>query len=210
MQVLSEKYTEEEILKKLRKKLDERRYIHSIGVAHTAMSLMMAHGHGRVAEDKGLRELSLAYTAGLLHDCAKCLEDDERDHLCKKYKVELTPIEQEHPYLIHAKLGAVLAKEKYGVTDPQILSSIRYHTTGYANMTLLEAIVFSADFIEPNRKMLDCLPGIRAEIYQNLQKAVYMILKQTLIHLEHRGQPVDENSLKAFEYYKQFADPSVL
>lgn len=205
MQVFSDKYTEEELLKKLRKKLDERRYIHSIGVAHTAVSLMMAHGHAQVAEDKGLNELSLAYTAGLLHDCAKCLEDEERDRLCKKYHVELTPMEQEHPFLIHAKLGAVLAKEKYGVTDPQILSAIRYHTTGYENMTLLEAIIFSADFIEPNRKMLDCLPAIRTEIYRNLPKAVYMILQQTLVHLEHRNQPVDENSIKAIEFYKKFA-----
>ena len=205
MQVLSEKYTEEELLKKLRKKLDERRYIHSIGVAHTAVSLMMAHGSAQRSEDKGLFELQAAYTAGLLHDCAKCLEEEERDRLCKKYKVELSPMEQEHPFLIHAKLGAVLAKEKYGVTDPQILSAIRYHTTGKAYMTLLEAIIFSADFIEPNRKMLDCLPEIRTEIYKDLPKAVYMILKQTMIHLELREQPVDEHSLEALEYYKQFA-----
>ena len=205
MQVLSEKYTEEELLKKLRKKLDERRYIHSIGVAHTAVSLMMAHGHAQRSEDKGIFELQAAYTAGLLHDCAKCLEEEERDRLCKKYRVELSPMEQEHPFLIHAKLGAVLAKEKYGVTDPQILSSIRYHTTGKAHMTLLEAIIFSADFIEPNRKMLDCLPEIRTEIYKDLPKAVYMILKQTMIHLELREQPVDEHSLEALEYYKQFA-----
>ena len=205
MLVLSEKYTEEEILKKLRKKLDEHRYIHSIGVAHTAVSLMMAHGHAMASEDKGLREINMAYTAGLLHDCAKCLDEDERDSLCKKYDVELTQMEKDHPFLIHAKLGAVLAKEKYGVTDFQILSAIRYHTTGQPNMTLLEAIIFSADFIEPNRKMLDCLPAIRTEIYRDLPKAVYMILKQTLVHLEHRDQPVDENSLKAIEFYKKFA-----
>ena len=205
MEVLSEKYTEEELLKKLRKKLDERRYIHSIGVAHTAVSLMMAHGSAQRSKDKGLFELQAAYTAGLLHDCAKCLEEEERDRLCKKYRVELSPMEQEHPFLIHAKLGAVLAKEKYGVTDPQILSAIRYHTTGQAQMTLLEASIFSADFIEPNRKMLDCLPEIRTEIYKDLPKAVYMILKQTMIHLELREQPVDEHSLEALEYYKQFA-----
>jgi predicted HD superfamily hydrolase involved in NAD metabolism len=114
-------------------------------------------------------------------------------------------MEKDHPFLIHAKLGAVLAKEKYGVTDFQILSAIRYHTTGYPNMTLLESIIFSADFIEPNRKMLDCLPAIRTEIYRDLPKAVFMILQQTLVHLKHRDQPVDENSLKAIEFYKKFA-----
>ena len=205
MDVLSEKYTEEEILKKLRKKLDERRYIHSIGVAHTAVSLMMAHGNACSAEDKGLHEISMAYTAGLLHDCAKCLEEEERDRLCKKYNVELSQMEKDHPFLIHAKLGAVLAKETYGVTDPQILSAIRYHTTGHAQMTLLESIVFSADFIEPNRKMLNCLPEIRSKIYRDLPGAIYMILKQTLIHLEHKSQPVEEHTTEAIEYYKQFA-----
>ena len=156
-----------------------------------------------VAREDLLR--TAAQAAAEQPDVAGEAEEDERDRLCQKYNVELTQMEIDHPFLIHAKLGAVLAKEKYGVTDPQILSAIRYHTTGYPNMTLLEACVFAADFIEPNRKMLDCLPEIRTVIYRDLPKAIYLILKQTLVHLEHRNQPVDENSLKAIEFYKQFA-----
>ncbi|MBR1472229.1 MAG: bis(5'-nucleosyl)-tetraphosphatase (symmetrical) YqeK [Lachnospiraceae bacterium] len=204
MEVLSNKYTEEEILRRLQKKLDEKRYTHSIGVAHTAVALMMAHGRAQQSTDKGQREIAMAYTAGLLHDCAKCLSTEERDKYCSKYRVELTQMEQEHPFLIHAKLGAVLAKEKYGIDDPQILSAIRWHTTGTEKMTLLESIVFSADFIEPNRRMLDCLPKIRQVIYRDLPYAVYLILQQTMVHLEHKGQPVDEHSLRALEYYRQF------
>ena len=223
MVVLSEKYTEEEILKKLRKTLDARRYEHSVGVAHTAMAMMMAHepisadavweiGTEKEPSEALLRQkeicahhLAQAYTAGLLHDCAKCLEDEERDRLIRKYKVELTDIEKEYPYLIHAKLGAVLAKEKYGVNDPAILSAIRFHTTGCVDISLLEAIIFSADFIEPNRKMLHCLPEIRSVIYKDLNKAVYLILAQTLVHLEHKGQPVDESTKQALEWYSKFA-----
>ena len=201
MEICSDRYTDEEIRKKLKKRLDPKRFEHSLGVAYTAVSLMMAHG--KILPDAGWDidkdtepseallhqkeicavQLSQAYTAGLLHDCAKCIDEEESLRLCDKYHLELSAIERESPYLIHAKLGAVLAKEKYGVTDPQILSAIRYHTTGYPNMTLLEACVFAADFIEPNRKMLDCLPEIRTVIYRDLPKAIYLILKQTLVHL---------------------------
>ncbi len=192
---LNSAYDFDKIKKRLSKKLDAHRYEHSIGVAYTAAALAMAHDEDMVK----------AYTAGLLHDCAKCLDEEERERACKKYKVELTQMETDYPFLIHSKLGAVLAREKYGIEDPDILSAIRYHTTGKAEMTKLEAIIFSADFIEPHRKPLQCLPVIRKTIYTDLEKAVYLILKQTLIHLEHKGQPVDENSKSAIEYYKQFA-----
>ncbi len=222
MDVLSEKYNDEELRKKLRKRLDLRRYEHSLGVAYTATSLMMAHGEylsdakweidtDTEPSDALLRQkeicatqLKQAYTAGLLHDCAKCLEEEEVRRLCTKYKLELSEIEKKYPYLIHAKLGAVLAKEKYGVTDPQILSSIRFHTTGHADMTTLEAIIFAADFIEPNRKMLNCLPEIRSVIYTDLNRAVALILKQTLVHLKTKEQPVEDHTLVAMEYYRKF------
>lgn len=192
---LNDSYDFVKIKKKLAKKLDAKRYEHSMGVAYTAAALAMAHGGDMIK----------AYTAGVLHDCAKCLEDKERDELCKKYNVELTKTEIEHPYLIHAKLGAVLAKEKYGVDDVEIASAIRYHTTGRPDMTLLEKIIFSADFIEPGRKPLLCLPLIRSIIFTDLDRAVYLILKQTLIHLEHKGQTIDENSQFACDFYRRYA-----
>ena len=117
---LNSAYDFEKIKKRLAKKLDAHRYEHSIGVAYTAAALAMAHDEDMIK----------AYTAGLLHDCAKCLDEEERERACRKYKVELTEMEKEFPFLIHSKLGAVLAKEKYGIEDPEILSSIRYHTTG--------------------------------------------------------------------------------
>jgi len=224
MEVCSKKYNDEELRTKLIKHLDPKRYEHSLGVAYTAAALMMSHGtylpdakwalekdtepSDALQEQKEIcaAQLSQAYTAGLLHDCAKCLEEEEVRHLCAKYKVELSEVEKESPYLIHAKLGAVLAKEKYGVTDPQILSAIRFHTTGKAGMTTLEAIVFSADFIEPNRKMLNCLPEIRSIIYTDLNRAVALILKQTIVHLKHKGQPIEEHTLEAFDFYKEYLD----
>ena len=191
----NEIYDFDRMKSRLAKKIDPKRYEHSMGVAYTGAALAMAHD----------ADIIKAYTAGVLHDCAKCLEDEKREALCSKYKVELTDMEKKHPFLIHAKLGAVLAKEKYGVKDEEILSAIRYHTTGKPEMTTLEAIVFSADFIEPGRKPLECLPLIRKVIYTDLDRAVYLILKHTLIHLKHKRQAIDENSVAAYEYYKRFA-----
>lgn len=226
MEICSDRYTDEEVRKKLKKRLDPKRFEHSLGVAYTAVSLMMAHG--KILPDAGWDidkdtepseallhqkeicavQLSQAYTAGLLHDCAKCIDEEESLRLCDKYHLELSAIERESPYLIHAKLGSVLAAEKYGVADPQILSAIRFHTTGRAEMTTLEAVIFAADFIEPNRKMLNCLPGIRSVIHKDLNLAVYMILKQTMVHLKNKGQPVEEHTLQALEWYAGIVEHS--
>lgn len=197
MLVCTEKYNDSELCAALKKKLDPARYEHSLGVAYTACNLFLSHGHGST------EELSRVYTAGLLHDCAKCLDEEKRDKYIRKYNVELTEMEKQHPFLIHAKLGAVLAKEKYGVTDEEIISSIRWHTTGCAGMSFMEAVIFSADFIEPNRKQLLCYEEIRPLIYKDLDKAVYLILKHTLAHLENKGQPVEEHTLEAYEYYSK-------
>ncbi len=200
MEVLC-RYDEEELKKKLSRRLEQKRYEHSVGVAYTAVSLVMRHGGIDKLEDGGMELMAKAYTAGLLHDCAKCLDEDESRKLCNEYEVELTDFEKRYPYLIHAKLGAVLAKEKYGVTDPEILSAIRYHTTGHPDMTFLEGVIFSADFIEPGRKPLIIMPKARNALYEELGYGIYVILKQTLVHLEHKGQPVEEHTREAYEWY---------
>ncbi|MCR5120256.1 MAG: bis(5'-nucleosyl)-tetraphosphatase (symmetrical) YqeK [Lachnospiraceae bacterium] len=197
-------YGEEELKKKLKRKLDEKRYAHSVGVAYTAVSLVMRHGNIDKLEDGGAKLIAQAYTAGLLHDCAKCLEDDERDKLCRNLKIEVSDFEKEYPYLIHAKLGAALAEKKYGVTDAEILSAIRYHTTGHSDMTLLEGIIFSADFIEPTRKPLIIMPMARQALFEDLDYGIYVILEQTLKHLKNKGQPVEEHTLEAYEWYKRY------
>ncbi len=196
-------YDEEELKKKLKRKLDDKRYAHSIGVAYTAVSLVMRHGNIDKLEDGGAKLISQAYTAGLLHDCAKCLEDGERDKLCKNYKLDISDFEREYPYLIHAKLGAALSQKKYGVDDDEILSAIRYHTTGHSDMTLLEGIIFSADFIEPTRKPLMIMPIARQALFEDLNHGIYVILEQTLKHLKNKEQPVEEHTLEAYEWYKR-------
>ena len=130
-----------EIKKKLKKSLDKQRYQHTLGVMYTAGCLAMANGYS----------IEKAMLAGLLHDCAKCLSTEKKIGLCVKKNIDITEVEISNPGLLHAKAGMVLAEEEYGIKDAQILHAIRVHTTGEADMGLLDKILFVADYIEPNR-----------------------------------------------------------
>ena len=177
--------------KRVAKELDEARFEHTLGVMYTCAALAMAHGY----------DIDDARCAGLLHDCAKCIPTKKKLKLCEDYYVPITDFEKSHPFLIHAKLGAALAREKYGVTDEQILSAITYHTTGRPEMTLLEKIVYIADYIEPMRTKAPNLDRIRPLAFRNLDECMYEILKDTLAYLSDNPQDVDLTSLKAYNYY---------
>lgn len=196
MEIANEKYDIKKIKKLLEKNLEAKRYEHTIGVADTAACLAMKYG----------ADITDAYVAGLLHDCAKCIDNDKKIQLCKKYDVKLSKVEIDNPFLIHAKLGAKLAEVKYGVADSEILSAIRFHTTGKSNMSLLEKIIFSADYIEPNRKMILGLEEIRRTIFDDFDKAVYIILENTIKHLNNKEQVIDSTSNEAYEYYKKLIE----
>ena len=99
-----------EIRKKLKKELDKGRYEHTKGVMYTAGCLAMAHEYS----------MEKAMLAGLLHDCAKCIPNDQKIEMCEKNHILINPVEYKSPYLLHAKLGAFLAETVYEVSDPQI------------------------------------------------------------------------------------------
>ncbi|MCR5692067.1 MAG: nicotinate-nucleotide adenylyltransferase [Eubacterium sp.] len=175
--------------------LRPKRYIHTLGVATTAASLAMAHGHS-------VQEAELS---GLLHDCAKYLTNQEQINECIRLGVDLTSFEMENPALIHGKLGAVYARDRYGVDNPAILSAISYHTTGKANMTRLEKIVYIADYIEPNRTMETyphSLVEVRAASFMDLDQAMIMILENTFDYLQKNNRPIDPLSRECYEFYK--------
>ena len=188
--------------KKVKRYLDKDRYDHTIGVMHTAGCLAMRYG----------ANLEQALTAGLLHDCAKYMTDDELIEKCTKYGIECSETELRNGYLLHAKLGAYLSKEKYGIEDEEICSAVRYHTTGKPAMSVLEAIVFTADYIEPGRKVLSNFKLIRSMAFVDLDEAVYLILKNTLSYLndekeaEQSQKEIDKHSVEAYKYYKKIHD----
>lgn len=179
------------IQKKLKKELDEDRYRHTLGVMYTAASLAMCYG----------ADLFKAQLAGLLHDCAKCIPTEKKLKLCRSYNVQISRAEERAPYLLHAKLGAVLAREVYGVSDPEVLNAITWHTTGRAEMTLLEKIVFEADYIEPHRTKASNLSEIRQVSFEDLDRAVYMTLRDTLSYLDDRNANIDNTTREAYAYY---------
>lgn len=178
--------------KKLAKYLDEERFAHTIGVMYTCASLAMAHGY----------DLEDAQVAGLLHDSAKCIPNKKKLKMCANHKIPVTSFEKDHPFLLHAKLGAYIAKEKYDIGEEEILSAITYHTTGRPAMSTLEKIVYIADYIEPMRNKAQHLPRIRKLAFEDLDECMYEILKDTLIYLEENPKEIDTATKDAFVYYK--------
>lgn len=186
-----EQYDMKHLRKKIKKVQDGKRYEHTLGVEYTAAALAMRFG----------ADLEKAQIAGLLHDCAKCISDQEKLSICKKHKISVTESEQKAPFLLHAKVGAYLAHHKYGVKDQDILNAITYHTTGRENMSLLEKIIFVADYIEPGRKHAPNLGEIRLLAFQDLDRALIRILKDTLYYLETSEGEVDPSTEQTYNYY---------
>lgn len=186
------KYDFADYEKKLKKYLDKDRYRHTIGVMYTASALAMAHGS----------DIEKAQAAGLLHDCAKCIPNKKKLKLCKKKGLELSNTEKANPFLIHAKLGVYIAKEKYGIEDMEVLSSIRWHTTGKENMSVLEKIIYIADYIEPGRNRAPRLSWIRKVAFMDLDECMYYILKDSLAYLDTSARIVDPATEKAFRFYR--------
>lgn len=189
---------EKELLACLQATLRPQRYMHTLGVAVTAANLAACHMTDQEDEKRARR-------AGLLHDCAKYLTPSEGIALCQKYEIHLSKVEKENPALIHGKLGAYLAKKRYGVKDKEVCSAIECHTTGKPHMTTLEKIIYVADYIEPRRKM-DCIPyslaQIRRECFRDLDKGLMMILTNTVQYLQKSNELIDEMTLQTYQYYK--------
>ena len=181
-----------EIRKKLKKELDKGRYEHTKGVMYTAGCLAMAHEYS----------MEKAMLAGLLHDCAKCIPNDQKIEMCEKNHILINPVEYKSPYLLHAKLGAFLAETVYEVSDPQILHAIKVHTTGEPDMSLLDKIIYIADYIEPGRDVAPNLPEVRALAFVDIDACLYRILEDTLAYLAEKGATLDPATEETFLYYK--------
>ena len=184
----------ETMQEKLQSAISVKRYIHTLGVADEAVKLAEIYG---TAQDQ-----QKARVAGLLHDCAKDYPESMRQRFCKEYKVKTDEIMNKQTDLIHPFLGAEVAKREYQVMDEDVLNAIRFHTTGRPNMSLLEKIVFIADYIEPNREKFGGLDEARRLAYLDLDKAMAYILENTIEYVKARGRLLHPLSQEALEYYK--------
>lgn len=182
--------------KKVKKYLDDDRYHHTLGVMYTAGALAMCHGIN----------MEMALTAGLLHDCAKCIPPEKKIKICRKNHIPVSEVEYANPGLLHAKLGAYFAKKKYHISDPEILCAIRCHTTGRPAMSALDKIIYIADYIEPGRPELPNMSTVRKLAFQNLDACVCQILEDSLVYLESRNIPLDPTTEQTYRYYKDLDD----
>jgi predicted HD superfamily hydrolase involved in NAD metabolism len=186
--------------KKLRKAMhkvqDAKRYEHTLGVAYTAAALAMCYGE----------DVRVAEIAGLLHDCAKCLSDEKLLSICEKRNISINDWEQKNPYLLHAKVGSFLAMHEYHVLDQEVITAILNHITGRPGMSMLEKIIFIADYIEPSRKKAPRLGQIRKVAFVNLDEAVLQITEDTIQFLEEKGCQMDPMTYKTRDYYKNLCE----
>lgn len=185
-------YNLKSLQKQVKEVLTEDRFEHTLGVMYTAESLAMRYG----------TDMTQAAVAGLLHDCAKCIPNAQKIKMCRKNGIEITEMEEANPSLLHAKLGAYLAKSVYGVTDPEILSAISCHTTGKPDMSMLDMIIYMADYIEPNRDKAPNLKEIRKKSFENIEEALYQVLESTLKYLSDRPEMIDPTTKISYDFYK--------
>ncbi|MDE7262140.1 MAG: nicotinate (nicotinamide) nucleotide adenylyltransferase, partial [Oscillospiraceae bacterium] len=155
--------------------LKRKRIPHVLGTEETAAKLALRWGEDEEA----------ARRAALLHDCTKKYSREQHLEICRQYGIGLDKEEQREEKLLHAITGAAVAKHVFGV-PPGIESAIRWHTTGKADMTTLEKIIYLADYIEPTRDFCD-LTQLRALAFQDLDGAMLLGLEMAVWDLKERG-----------------------
>ena len=179
--------------KQLKSKLDTMRYEHSVSVSYTCIALAMRYGFS----------LEKAELAGLLHDCAKRYTDNELIARSQKHGLSLTESELKAPAVIHAKYGAWMARNKFGIQDEEILSAIQFHTTGKPGMGILDKILYIADYIEPRRDKASNLARMRYLAFQDLDQTMYEILAGTINYLKGKGGCIDPMTIQTFTWFEK-------
>lgn len=170
--------------------LRRKRIPHVLGTEETAARLALRWGEDEEA----------ARWAALLHDCTKKLDREQHLDICRQYGIHLDREERREEKLLHAITGAAVAKHVFGV-PPAVESAIRWHTTGRADMTTLEKIIYLADYIEPTRDFCD-LTKLRRLAFEDLDGAMLLGLTMAVRDLKERGIAVHSNSVRARDYLK--------
>ena len=186
--------TSDEITEILRAELKPKRFKHTLGVMKTAREMAALYGADEYE----------AQRAGLLHDNAKALSLERMREIANNAGLKISADESETASLMHAPVGAYLAKARFGETDENVIDAIRFHTTGRPDMTALEAIIYLADMIEPNREEFDGLDDLRQLARRDLYRALEMGLAMSTSYVIKRGQKLFTRSQKAYEWVRQY------
>lgn len=187
-------WNESQMEEYLKANLRDGRFKHSLGVRDTAEILAAKYG----------ADVYKARIAGLIHDCAKQMDKDKILDICIDDGYKLDYIAYENPAIMHGAAAAIIARKTMGIKDEDILKSIEYHTTGREGMSLLEKIIYLADYIEPSRNF----PGIdqlRETINRNLNEGLILSFDNTIRLIISKGDLIHPNTVDARNYiiYKE-------
>lgn len=170
----------------LEKMLTPKRFRHTLNVVEAAEKLARNFGC----------DPDQARLAALLHDCAKNLTDEQQLDWAKQHQIKIDRVSQNDPQLLHGPVGAVLARDRYGIKDAAIQKAIDCHTTGCKNMSSLDKIIYLADYIEKDRSF----PGvetIRQMAETDLDGATMMALTNSICHVAQTGALLHKRTIDA-------------
>lgn len=182
--------TKLEIVASLRARLLEDRFLHSLNVADMAAELARVYSANEAQ----------AYLAGLVHDCTKNTPPELQLEIMRAGGLQLSALEKRSPKLWHAMSGSVFIQSEYGIEDSAIISAVRYHTTGKADMSLLEKIIYTADFTSAERDYTG-VEQIRHLAHTDLDAAVYEGARFTHEKLSSLGLEVHPDTRACIQCY---------
>ncbi len=182
-------WSEEQIDEYLKKNIHESRYIHIIGVVETSENLAEIYG----------ADIHKARLSAYIHDAAKYIPKDKIISIITDNGYEITEEDRDMPHLLHGLAGAIIGRNVMGIDDEEVFNAARYHTTGRENMSLLEKIIFIADFIEPSRDY----PGVeylRELTLKDLDKALIQAFDNTVKYVIEKGLMIHTDTIKSRNY----------
>lgn len=174
------------IREKIKEELSPHRYQHTLGVIKAALDLSRRY---QVDQEK-------AKIAALTHDCAKMKSGEELLKIAKENNIEVDEVTKAQPSLLHGPVGSVIAKKDFEIDDSNILNAIEYHTTGRANMSTLEKIIYLADYIEEGRRF----PGVeklRKLARENLDDVLLLAFNNSIQYIIKQGKLIHPNTIQA-------------
>jgi predicted HD superfamily hydrolase involved in NAD metabolism len=177
----------EKIEQEVSKRIPKLRFDHSKRVAEMAEMLYRQWG--------GNREKLII--AGLLHDVARDIPGDKLMEIAQNNGYKIDEIEFQNPILLHAPVGAIIARKDFGISDEEILNCIRYHTTGRKGITINESIIYVSDFIEMGRTFPDAI-AVRKIAFSNLKEAVLEETRFNICYLMKERIPVHPRTIEMF------------
>jgi predicted HD superfamily hydrolase involved in NAD metabolism len=183
---MAQNYDTEYFTSVIRSKLSDKRFRHSLAVSREAAALARLYG----------ADVEKAGFAGLVHDIEKDTPGPEQLQTLEKYSIILDNVEKCSPKLWHAMAGAAVLEHEYGVTDSEVLCAVRYHTTARAGMSLLEKIIYLADYVSEDRDY-DGVGELRAVVHRSLEEGLRAAYDFSVTELVGKGAAIHLDTARA-------------